>query len=452
MLEDLVLSGATDEGQAHYRRSLRLLQCYRNDPLVEAEAAIAASPRMPMAYALKAWILLLSTEAAALAPAREAWTAARALPVNPREAGHVRAIGALLEGRWRDAARILEDLSIEYPRDALALQAGHQLDFFTGDARMLRDRLARALPAWHAGMPGFHAILGMHAFGLEECHDYARAEAAGRRALELEPADAWAQHAVAHVMEMQARHQDGVAWMRANREAWSTDSFLAVHNWWHLALFHLDLGDAAEALRLLDGPIDGKGTAVALEMVDASAMLWRLALRGIDVGDRWQRLAARWAPLVASGNYAFNDAHAMMAFVGAGRSDLARELLDVQAGAMHAPGDNAGFIRDVGHPLSIAIRCFGEGDYARCVRLLRGLRPVAHRFGGSHAQRDLIDLTLIEAALRGGESALAAALVAERAARRPLSPFTRVLRSRLPFVNPTSQEADHERHRQPQFA
>ncbi|MCC6210395.1 MAG: tetratricopeptide repeat protein [Burkholderiales bacterium] len=428
------ISGATDEGLARYERALRLMQCLRNDPLAEADAAIAAGPRMPMAHALKAWLLLLGTEAAALEPARQAWQAARALPMNRREAGHVRAIGALLEGHWREAARMLEDLSIEFPRDALALQVGHQLDFFTGDARMLRDRIARALPAWQPEMPGFHSLLGMHAFGLEECHDYARAEAAGRRALELEPADAWAQHAVAHVMEMQARHEDGVAWMRSNVDAWSPDSFFAVHNWWHLALFHLDLGDTAEVLHLYDSRIDAANSGVVLEMIDCSAMLWRLALRGVEVGERWQRLADRWAPLAASGNYAFNDVHAMMAFVGAGRAALARELLDAQAAVMHAPGDNGELTHDVGHPVALALRSFGEGDYGRCVRLLRNVRRIAHRFGGSHAQRDLIDLTLIEAAGRAGECSLAAGLVAERAARRPSSPFTRLLLSRNNFA------------------
>ena len=123
-----------------------------------------------------------------------------------------------------------------------------------------------------------------------------RAEALGRRAIELEPRDGWAQHAVAHVMEMQSRQRDGIAWMRANPDGWPSDSFLQVHNWWHLALFHYELGEIDEVLALFDGPIYGERSTLALNMLDASALLWRLHLRGVDVGDRWAALAANWAP------------------------------------------------------------------------------------------------------------------------------------------------------------
>ncbi len=425
------VSGTTAEGLQRYENAIGLMQRFQVDPLAEVEAAIAAAPAMPMAHALKAWMLLLSTEAAAHVAAQAAWLAGSALPANRRELGHLRAIGLLLEGRWHDAARLLEGLSIEYPRDALALQIGHQIDFFTGNSRLLRDRIARALPAWRPDMPGYHSLLGMHAFGLEETGDYTRAEAAGRGALELEPRDAWAWHAVAHCMEMQARHEDGIAWLHSNLDAWSSGSFLAVHNWWHLALFHLDLGRTGDVLWLYDGCIEPGQPKVVLELIDCSAMLWRLQLRGVDVGARWSALADRWQSHAASGNYAFNDVHAMMAFAGARRDAAAQQVLEAQARAMRAPGDNAEFTREVGHPAALAIRAFGEGDYARCVRLLRHLRPVAHRFGGSHAQRDLLDLTLLEAAFRDGDRALAGALVAERAATRPASPFTQQLIARM---------------------
>ncbi|TSE05495.1 tetratricopeptide repeat protein [Mesorhizobium intechi] len=414
----LTFSGATEAGFTPYGQAVRELLCFIGDPVASVDRAISEDPGFVMAHVFKGYLFGLATERDATAVAKACHEAALPLAATTREQAHVLALGHLANGRWHDAARILEDIAIETPLDALALQVGHQIDFFTGNARMLRDRIARALPSWQSGMPGYHAILGMQAFGLEEMGDYTRAEKLGRAAVEIEPRDGWAQHAVAHVMEMQSRQTDGIAWMRANPEAWAKESFLQVHNWWHLALFHYDLGEIDQVLALYDGPIYGTPSAMALNMVDASAILWRLHLGGIDVGDRWTALAANW-PKAGAGDYAFNDAHAMMAFVGVGLDTPARTLLDAQREAMRGNGDNAAFTRDVGHPLTLAIKAFGEGNYTEAVRLIRPIRAIANRFGGSHAQRDVIDLTLIEAALRAGDRALAGALTAERSMARP---------------------------------
>lgn len=417
-------SGATPAGVEHFEHGLRLLQCYVGDPLSVSDRAIAAAPDMVMAQVLRAWLLLLSTEAPALALARDALDKAGPLPANARERGHLAAIGHLIEGRWSEAARTLEDVTIAYPHDALALLAGHQLDFFTGRSRMLRDRIARALPHWSERLPGYHSLLGMHAFGLEECGEYVRAEAAGRRAVELEPRDGWAQHAVAHVFEMTGRKREGLKWMRANPDSWSRDSFLAVHNWWHTALFHLDLGEADTALALYDRSIYGHRSRLVLEMVDAAAMLWRLELRGVDVGDRWQALADDWEPHAVSGNYAFNDAHAALALLRAGRGASLQAMLDTQTAAMARDDDNARFTREVGRPVTLALRAFDQGQWSEAAERLRRVRNDAALFGGSHAQRDLLDLTLLAAARRSGDARLAAALEAERLAARPGSPWT----------------------------
>ncbi len=209
--------------------------------------------------------------------------------------------------------------------------------------------------------------------------------------------------------------------MRANPSAWSHQSFFAVHNWWHLALYHLDLGEIDEVLALYDDPIYGKKSCVILDMLDASALLWRLTLRGVDVGNRWQAIADNWTPVAAAGNYAFNDLHAVMAFAGAGRAGAAAAVLQAQTLAMEQPGDNAAFLREAGHAATMAIKAFGEGNFTETMRLLRPIRSTAHRCSGSHAQRDVIDLKLIEAALRGGETQLATALAAERVAAKPAS-------------------------------
>lgn len=431
-------TGANAQSLELLEKGLNELRCFIGDPVASVRDALAERSEMVMGHVLKAYLNLLGTEPDGLPVARAALKVAKSLPANDRERGHIAALEELAAGRWRAAGLALEDVTVAYPRDALALQAGHQIDFFTGDSRMLRDRIARALPAWDESMPGYHALLGMHAFGLEETGDYAGAEAQGRRSVELEPRDGWGQHAVAHVMEMQGRRRDGVAWMRANPEAWSRDSFFAVHNWWHLALFHLGLDETDKVLALLAGPVDGTPSNVVLDMIDVSALLWRLQLRGIEVGGRWDSLADRWTPLATAGNYAFNDMHAMMAFVGAGRDKAAEAVLETQRAAMAGGGDNAAFTREIGYDATRAIWAFGEGDYAQTVCLLRPLRSYAHRFGGSHAQRDLIDLTLIEAAFRARQERLAEALVIERA---------RVGRDLPPAWRERAKSGTHKWHR-----
>ena len=131
-------------------------------------------------------------------------------------------------------------------------------------------------------------------------------------------------------------------------------------------------------------------------------------------------------PTAAAGNYAFNDVHAAMAFIGAGRTHAVARVIAAQRSAMAGVADNVAFTREVGHPLTLAIKAFGEGNYRTTVDLIRPVRENAHRFGGSHAQRDLIDLTMIEAAIRLGQNALVDALSAERLANRPDSPVARM--------------------------
>jgi hypothetical protein len=416
----LALSGASAHAAGLYQQALDAYHCYAGEPFPLIRAALADSPDFVMAHVLTANMTLVGTSARLRGLAAGAITAAAAPPATERERGHVAAVQALQAGEVRAAGRILEDVSLAEPRDVLALQAGQLADFMSGDARMLRDRIARARPAWTRDMPNYHAILGMHAFGLEETGLYDRAEAAGREAIGLQPRNGWAQHAVAHVLEMQDRRADGVAWMRADPDAWSRESFFAIHNWWHLALFHLGLDEDDAVLALYDGPIRGEASTLGFDLVDAAALLWRLRLKGVDVGERWGPLAEAFAGK-PRGLSAFEDVHAMMAFVGAGREAEAEAALRAMATAGERPGENAAVIRDIGLPIARALHAYGQGDAAGAVELLRGVRNGAARFGGSHAQRDVLDLTLIAAARAAGEVSLERALIAERAAAGPLA-------------------------------
>lgn len=434
------ISGATAAAAGIFEQAAHEFRCMIADPVSTIDGAIAQCPAMPMAYVLKGWLHLVGTEPAAMPVARDCVVQARRFAGTARERAHAEALRAAAQGRWRDAGRLLEDLSARWPLDTLALSVGHQIDFLCGDARMLRDRIARALPAWSPSMPAYHSLLGMYAFGLEESGEFAEAQRHGERAVELQPRDGWAWHAVAHVHETRNRPGDGIAWLEPHADEWSADSFLAVHNWWHLALFHLERDELDDVLRLFDGPVFGARSTVVFDLLDATSMLWRLHLRGADVGDRWAAVADLWLPIAGASNFAFNDMHAMMAFVGADRHDARELVFEAQRAALQRQDDNASFVREVGQLATHAVAAFGDGNYVEAARLLRPIRSYHHRFGGSNAQRDVIDLTLIEAAIRSGDRPLAQALAAERAARRPESrPALRFVERARALAVPTDE-------------
>ena len=398
------------------------------DPIATIKGALKEDPDFILGHCLFAHLVVTATEKAMLAPVKKTLDALGALAskANERERGHIAAIRAWYGGELERAGDILEGVLVAYPRDALALQIAHLTDFFLGHSHNLRDRIVRALPAWSEDTPGYGFVLGMRAFGLEECADYAAAEEAGCRAVEINARDAWAIHAVAHVMEMQGRIADGTDWLTSRREEWQSANLLSVHNGWHLALFHLEVGHADEVLALYDGPVRGERSDLAIDKLDASALLWRLYLLGIDTGGRWEEIAAAWEPLAEDAHYAFNDAHAMMAFAATGRDKVAQaQLRALEARAADGSGTNSMMTREVGLPVCRALLAFSRGQYAETVAQLLPVRTLAQRFGGSHAQRDIIGLTLVEAALRARNAALARALAAERLALKPMSPRNR---------------------------
>lgn len=408
-----------------FEKALDLTTSYFVDPLAEINAAIADDPDCAIAHCLRAGLAVMSSERGALPLIDEsvAVIEAPATGANERERRHAAAARTWATGDFARAKTLYDAIVVDYPRDQLAVQIAHVGDFFLGQSTMLRDRLAQVLPHWDASVPGYGYLLGMHAFGLEETGLYERAEDTGRRALELNPRDPWAVHAVAHVMEMQGRLRDGIDWLTSRQQHWSVDNGLAYHNWWHLALHHLDLAEFDRVLDLYDTRIRPVQTPVALEMLDASAMLWRLTLRGVDVGARWQPLADAWAPIANEAFYAFNDVHATMAFVGAGQWTRVDEVLSSMEHAAQGTGTNAMMTREVGLPLARGIAAFGRGRYAEAIEHVTAARPHAQRFGGSHAQRDIVQLTLLESAMRSGNAALARALASERTDVKRTSPF-----------------------------
>ncbi len=417
------LTGATAESAQLYDKAVEAFNVYRGDPIALADDAIATAPAFVMAHILKAHLFAAATEPAAVVEALVVLEHAKTLAATEREASHLAALDRVLRGDWTAAAVVLDRHTMHYPHDLVALQVGHLTDFYRGNARDLRDRVARVLPLWSSDVPGHSFVLGLYAFGLEETGDYARAEDFGRQALEIQPLDCWAHHAVAHVLEMQGRAHEGIAWMTSREPYWSgADNFFKVHNWWHRALFHLDLGQIDDVLALYDGPIREDRSEIALDLVDASALLWRLQLTGTDVGERWSEVSDAWDQHADGRTYPFNDWHAVMAYLGAGRlGEVERILAAYRNHSTHGP-ETARWARQVSLPLVEGFRAFWQGKYEAAVERLHPARFIVNSFGGSHAQRDIIDWTLTEAALRGGLNDVAVSLAHERLALKPTSP------------------------------
>ncbi len=426
-----------------YEQALELSVSYELDPLATIQKALDADPTFAMGHCLRAGLAVMATDRSAVPMLTESVAAVEALGrrANDRERAHAAAARAWLQGDFAGSIQRYGEILLDHPHDLLALQVAHVGDFFLGSSSMLRDRIAQVLPTWDTSTPGYGYVLGMYAFGLEETALYSRAEDIGRRALDINRRDAWAVHAVTHVMEMQGRLRDGIDWLSSRESDWSVNNGFAFHNWWHLSLFHLEAGNYPRVLELYDQRIRATPSQVPLEMIDATALLWRMQLRSANVGDRWEELAACWEPFAEHSYYAFNDAHAVMAFVASGRADLAERAIAAMERKATGSDTNAMMTRDVGLPLARAVTAFAAGRYGDAIALLLPIRTIANRFGGSHAQRDLIHLTLVEASLRARHGRLARALIAERTQLKPSSPFNWQLTARSLDLNGDSAGA-----------
>jgi tetratricopeptide (TPR) repeat protein len=393
-------SGATAAAGQAYQRALSAFKSWHGGADEQLAVALLAAPAFVMGHVLRAYMFVGSRDPRRIRLAHPLLVRAAALRTNARERLHLAAIGAAVTGDYERATAWLDELLSLYPRDALALQVASTFDYFMGESARMLDRVEAVLPAWSSELPGYHAVLATHAFALVECAEYERAECAAQVALDLNALDIRAHHVMAHVFEMTDRADAGMRWMTERIDSLGVDRLFTTHCWWHLALFHLTQGRADRALSLYDDFVRADHCGDIADLIDAAALLWRVRLRGVDIGARGVELAAAWAPHIDDSFCTFNDLHAMLAFVAACDWERAQRLEAVLVASCAGQTRHSETSRQLGLPACRALIAFGRGDNTLAITLLASLPALAHRLGGSHAQRDVLHLTLLQAVER----------------------------------------------------
>jgi tetratricopeptide (TPR) repeat protein len=429
----LAVSAVSEEAVRRLDATVDAYLAFRADTGERLKEAQTADPGCVLAHVLRGYFMLLFETRPFHGRAKKALVAAEealaAREATARERGHVEALRSWCTGEWEETAARFDAILLDHPRDAVAFKMAQYLHFYLGDAEAMRDSAARCLHAWDEGVPGYGYVLGSYAFALEESGAYAEAEKSGRRAVEIHPHDVWAAHAVAHVMEMTGRAREGVRWINGLDRHWGDCHNFRYHILWHRCLFHLDLGERERALELYDREVRDQSTEEYLDITNAVSMLWRMEQNGVEVGRRWEELAERSAQHLGDRMLVFAEAHYAMALAAAG--DPAPHLADVREWAATGSGTEARLAAECGVALVKGLVAYRRGEWGRAVDLLLPIRRSIRRVGGSHAQRDVFQRTLVDAALRAGRWSLARGLIAERLARKPESDWNRNAWARL---------------------
>jgi tetratricopeptide (TPR) repeat protein len=336
---------------------------------------------------------------------------------SPREFAWLGAIEFWVAGDTDRSLQQFRRIVAEWPRDLLAGKLAQLLAFNRGDVETLLD-VGERLVAANADN---RFVWGMYAFGLEECNRLDEAEATARKGLAIDRRDPWAHHAIAHCLEARGRMLEGVAFLNSVSDTWSDcNSFMYTHNWWHLALFLIDLDRTDEALALYDGRVWGVWKEFCEDQANAVSLLARLQLRGVDVGARWADLARYLRPRLHEHFSAFHDVHYLYGLARAGeRSAVTEMLASLEDRAERARPFEREVWADCVVPLAHGLAAHAAGDMPAAARQIGRAMPHLRRLGGSIAQRALFGAIHLDALVHAGWNDAALAILQADERERP---------------------------------
>lgn len=364
----------------------------------EFDRAIAADPGFALAHAARAHALLERGESAA---ARVAMAAAASLAagLSDRERSHIACFDLLVAGEAEAALSAVRAHLAAWPRDALVLATTAFTNGLIGSSgragqkRALLDLLDGLAPSWGDDW----WFTAHHGMALSENGQYAAAHLKIERSLSQNPKNPWAAHARAHLSYEEGDAAAARTFLASWLPAYPRTGSLYSHLSWHLAIAHLEAGDAAAAGRIFreavalpvhSGPLRGRVT-------DAVSFLWRCELAG-QPRDReaWRALHDFARRTFPRAGVAFTDIHIALAEIVAG-TDAAREARAAEANALTRQG------RYPSGPcvpaVSRAFAAFERQEFSAAIDALQPIAGELERLGGSRAQLDLVEFTLLRA-------------------------------------------------------
>jgi tetratricopeptide (TPR) repeat protein len=394
-----------------YERAVVSLLAHRADMLSQLESALREDPEFALPQLVRGFALRLLARSDQLPAVQdalrqvEASSAARGATL--REALLADALRAWLAHDVDGAIASLARACETHPACLVSMKLHHALCFLHGKHQQMRRSLERCLEVLSPELPGYGYVLGCHAFALEETGAYREALHHARAAIELCPHDAWAYHALLHVLTMQARTREGLSFVRLRGQRFASGNNFVAHIAWHHALFAIAEGELDEALALYDGEITAPLGRDYRDLANCASLLYRLERAGRAVGDRWQRLAELAETRVGDHLLAFADAHYLLALLGAGRVQAAQGFVESVRAALAGRIDHDGLVgRQLGLPLSEGMLALFTGEPERALRKLWPLSVRMLRLGGSHPQRELFELMVVQATRGSGRGAL----------------------------------------------
>jgi hypothetical protein len=385
---------------------------YRADTASRLAALQATAPELGMAHVLEGYVTMGASNRAYAKKARRALANARYClrGGSARERAHVEALSHWIEGDTEKVLGTWKEILKAHPRDLLAFRLFQNYAFWLGRPRLMSSVAAEAGSRWNPEVPGYATVLACIAFAHEECGAYSVAERVGRVALEREPGNMWATHAVAHVMEMQGRCKEGVEFLNGMQGHWEHANNFKHHLGWHLALYHLARSEIDTVLDLYDLQFRDISSPLVVaipdlfnDILNATSMLFRLELLGVPVAHRWKELGDKAEGRIGDCLSALTLPHWMMALAADERWDSAARLLrEIRETAHSASGSIKSTLHYVAGPVCEAVLAHRRGEHATALSAMRPAMGLLQSLGGSNAQRNVLEQLFLDSAIKAG--------------------------------------------------